>query len=426
MFRQGFLLIALLGIARSGITQSLNDSISPAMVEETVTALAANKLKGRVNYSLEQLEAAVLLADKFREYGLLPFPGYHSYFQPFFTGSPKEHKTEKLWINDREINDSLYYFFPSSPRPAPAVTDDFFILQVFPPVSDSLLFTYWEKKEKILVWIILNDTVSFSSAGGNLVIPPGMPASDLLILGSKQEPSGLKLLPSPKPPQDILYNVVGILPGREKTEEAVLFSAHYDHVDKGINAVSGEIFNGANDNASGTTAVLALARYFALRNDNNRTLVFSLFAGEEIGLLGSNAFAGQVSAEHIKAVINIEMIGMFNATGKDAFMVTGPSYSTLFPILEKNLKGEKFRVTGLDYDPRQLFRRSDNFTFYNLGIPAHSIMCSDDKEPCYHRPCDDARRIDFANMTKVIQAIAKSCHSIISGDDTPMIKNNER
>ena len=215
---------------------------------------------------------------------------------------------------------------------------------------------------------------------------------------------------------DNLYNLVAVLPGKSIPGEAIIFSAHYDHIRE-----FGGIYNGANDNASGTAAVLALAQYFALRNDNARTLIFCLFAGEELGLLGSKAFVEHVNPDSIVAVLNIEMIGLTNATGKNGFFVTGPGHSGVYDILKKNVKntGSKFRVIALKNDRTNLYERSDNYPFALKGIPAHSIMCSDDDEACYHQPCDDFRHIKIENMTNVIRAIAIGASTMISGIDTP-------
>jgi Zn-dependent M28 family amino/carboxypeptidase len=223
----------------------------------------------------------------------------------------------------------------------------------------------------------------------------------------------------------ILYNIIGILPGKSKPDEAIIFSAHYDHVDIGIDGRAEGIYNGANDDASGTTAVLLLARYFALRNDNDRSIIFCLFAGEEIGLYGSSAFIRQVEADKIKAVINIEMIGRYNRVGKDKFFVTGSEKTNLVEILKRNLINENISVKDEGEDESGLFFRSDNYPFSKKGIPAHSIMCSDDKDPCYHKPCDDTRKIDISNMTKVIRGIAKGCESLIAGTDTPEWKEKK-
>ncbi|MCX6315980.1 MAG: M28 family peptidase [Bacteroidetes bacterium] len=219
---------------------------------------------------------------------------------------------------------------------------------------------------------------------------------------------------------DTLYNIVGIIPGKNKPDEAIIFSAHYDHVDINLGFTkTGEVFNGANDNASGTTAVLMLAKYFSLRKDNERTLVFCLFAGEEMGLLGSEAFSRQVEADKVSAVINIEMIGRYNRSGKGKFFITGSKKSTLEYVFKSNLINSTVSIEPEGDDITNLFKRSDNFSFAKKGIVSHSIMCSDDYEDCYHNPCDDVNRIDLNHMTKVIRGIAQACKTLIDGSDTP-------
>jgi Zn-dependent M28 family amino/carboxypeptidase len=214
-------------------------------------------------------------------------------------------------------------------------------------------------------------------------------------------------------PSKTLVNVVGVLEGRAKRGEVMIFSAHYDHIGLQKNVVC----NGANDNASGTAALLALAGYFASRNDNERTLIFCAFAGEELGLHGSTAFVPFVNADSVVAVINIEMIGK-TFVGKDAFFVTGNAYSNLDKIIEKNLKG-KARIRREPDIDKELFKRSDNYPFALKGIPAHSIMSSDDSDPCYHSPCDDVKNLDIKNMTNLIRFIAIGTQTLISGKDRP-------
>lgn len=220
--------------------------------------------------------------------------------------------------------------------------------------------------------------------------------------------------------KDSLYNVVGVLPGKSRAGEIVIFSAHYDH----IGEEDGTIYNGANDNASGTTAMLLLADYFARRKDNERTLIFCGFAGEELGLVGSTAFAEVLKPEAVVVVINIEMIGI-PAVGKNAFFVTGGSYSNLQTIL-RNALDKKYRIRGEPAYDKDLFRRSDNYPFARKGIPAHTIMASDDDDACYHQACDDAKRIHVENMTSLIRALALSSATIISGTDTPTRVNSKR
>jgi len=220
-------------------------------------------------------------------------------------------------------------------------------------------------------------------------------------------------------PQKVLFNVVGVLPGKSLAHEALIFSAHYDHLGQGDTGSSDSIYNGANDNASGTTALLVLADYFAKRNDNERTLIFCAFSGEELGLLGSGVFVNNLNADSIVAMINIEMIGITKPKRKNTFFITGAYYSNLRQIFKNNLNSTIVKIINEPDEKKQLFKRSDNLHFALKGIPAHSIMCSDDDDKCYHQPCDEAQRIDIKNMTEIIKAIAIATHSIIMGKDTP-------
>lgn len=413
-----FLILSVI-ISHKGRTQTINDSISKESIEKTITYLASDKLGGRVNYTKEQLKAAEFISDKFASYGLEPFPGFQAFYQPFRTSLSGGAGLANVKWNGEKLKDSLFYFFSHTLNISSLDLDDFFILRVYPPVADSILFRNWNRKENVLIQIILPDTISFSEAVKNIKDPGGIPASSILLTGQNGEPASLSILPNPKLVNSVLYNVIGMIPGRSLPDEAIIFSAHYDHVNMDLYGGGVGVFNGANDDASGTTAVIELAKYFSMRKDNERSIVFCLFAGEELGLLGSQAFINYIKPERVNAVINIEMIGMHNVTGKDAFMLTGSGYSDLYKILNRNLKGDKVEVREQRSDPDNLFGRSDNYTFAREGIPAHTVMCSDDKEPCYHKPCDDVKRIDLDNMTRVIRAIAKSTSSLISGRDTP-------
>jgi Zn-dependent M28 family amino/carboxypeptidase len=172
--------------------------------------------------------------------------------------------------------------------------------------------------------------------------------------------------------------------------------------------------NGANDNASGTTAVLALAEYFAMRGDNERTLLFCAFAGEEFGLVGSKDFVRQINPEKIVANINIEMIGI-PQYGKNSIFITGVNESYLPKLLSNGFKKAGIKVKAEPAADKMLYMRSDNYAFAQTGIPAHTIMSSDDDDKCYHRHCDEYERIDIAHLTKVIRGIAVAVEEIVSG-----------
>ncbi len=414
-----FIITCFVSFSNNSFAQTSIDTINKEHVEKTITYLASDKLRGRVNYSKEQLEAAEFISKEFTSYGLKSYPGFTSFYQPFLTSYDGKKVLVDVKWNDKKLNDSLYYFFPRSLGTEALDLSVFVVLQTYSPLASSVLEANWQRTDDLLIQILISDSLSFSEATKNIQLPDGMPGSNILIVGVKEEPVNVKVIPNKSMVNSLLYNVVGIIPGRSLPGEAIIFSAHYDHIDRGINGEYGGIYNGANDNASGSTAVLELARYFAMRNDNERTLVFCLFAGEEIGLLGSHAFIDFVKPESVKAVINIEMIGITNISGKNACMLTGSGYSSLYKILVRNLEGDKIKLVEQKGDPDNFFGRSDNYTFAKEGIPAHSIMGSNDDEPCYHKTCDDVSRIDIENMTRIIKAIAKSATTLISGKDTP-------
>jgi len=217
-----------------------------------------------------------------------------------------------------------------------------------------------------------------------------------------------------------LANVVGILPGKSRPNEYVIFSGHYDHLGVGKAVQGDSIYNGANDDAAGTTAMMMLAKYYAKTRDNERTLIFAAFTAEESGGHGSVYFSKQFNPDQVVAMFNLEMIGTESKWGKNSAYITGYEKSSMGEILKKNLIGSPFTFYPDPYLDQNLFYRSDNATLAELGVPAHTISTSKmDSEPNYHKPSDEVQTLDLDNMTEIIKAIAKSATSIISGKDTP-------
>lgn len=214
-------------------------------------------------------------------------------------------------------------------------------------------------------------------------------------------------------------NVIGILPGRSKPDEYVVFSAHYDHLglnDKGED----KVYNGANDDASGTTAVILLAQYFKQLSQNERTIVFVAFTGEEVGGFGSSYFSQHINADKVVAMFNIEMIGTESKWGRNSAYITGFDKSSFGKVLQQNLQGSDFVFHPDPYPSEMLFYRSDNANLAKLGVPAHTISTSKmDSEPNYHELSDELSTLDLDNMTQIIKAIATSAAGIVSGRDTP-------
>ena len=214
-------------------------------------------------------------------------------------------------------------------------------------------------------------------------------------------------------------NVIGIIPGKSKPNEYVIFSGHYDHLGMKESG-DDKVFNGANDDASGITAVITLAEFFKKKNDNARTLIFVAFTGEETGGYGSAFFSNSINADEVVAMFNIEMIGTDSKWGKNSAYITGFERSDFGTILQKNLVGSGFNFYQDPYPQEQLLYRSDNARLAALGVPAHTISTSKmDVEPNYHKLSDEISTLDMDNMTEIIKSIAISSQTIISGKDTP-------
>ncbi len=210
------------------------------------------------------------------------------------------------------------------------------------------------------------------------------------------------------------------MPGKTTKDEYVIFSAHYDHLGVGKPINGDSIYNGANDDASGVTAVIMLAKYFKALGNNERTIVFAAFTGEEMGGLGSQYFSKQFDPNKVVAMFNIEMIGTESKWGTNSAYITGYEKTDMGPILQKNLEGTGFTFYPDPYPAQNLFYRSDNATLALLGVPAHTISTSKmDSEPNYHRVSDQIETLELDNMTMIIRSIALSSKTIVSGVDTP-------
>ena len=217
-----------------------------------------------------------------------------------------------------------------------------------------------------------------------------------------------------------LFNVVGMIPGKSKKNEIVIFSGHYDHLGIGKPMDQDSIFNGADDDASGTTAVIALAKYYKALNNNERTLIFVAFTAEEIGGYGAKYFSSQVNPDDVVAMFNIEMIGKDSKFGQNTAYITGYERSDFGKILQKNLEGTEFNFHPDPYPSQNLFYRSDNATLAALGVPAHTISTVQiDQDKLYHSVKDEYSSLDTENIYATIKGIAKSAIGIVKGVDTP-------
>lgn len=213
---------------------------------------------------------------------------------------------------------------------------------------------------------------------------------------------------------------VGAKISGNRTNEIVVFSGHYDHL--GMRGAEGDtVYNGANDDASGITAVLTLAKYFKnLGKKPERTILFVAFTAEEIGGYGSRYFSQQLNPDEIVAMFNIEMIGKPAVSGPNTAWITGFDKSDFGTLLQKAVEGTEYEFYADPYPTQNLFYRSDNATLARLGVPAHTISTTPiDVDPDYHKASDEISTLDMSHMTNTIKAISSAAVRIISGTDTP-------
>lgn len=206
------------------------------------------------------------------------------------------------------------------------------------------------------------------------------------------------------------FNIVGVIEGTDPVlkNEYIILGAHLDHIGISKPGIGGDfINNGANDDASGVTAVAELAKYFGNNKTNKRSILIAFFAAEETGLMGSKHLAKVLKNNNINlyAMLNFEMIGV-PMKGDYTGFITGFSKSNMAAKLNeysgKNLIG--YLPMEFQY---QLFKRSDNYPFFiEFNVPCQTVCTFDfTNYDYYHHVKDEFGAMDTAHMTAFIQDI---------------------
>jgi hypothetical protein len=400
--------------------QDLNTIINPAAVEKVERTLSADDMQGRQTFKPGIEKAADSIETQFRQAGLKTWNNSNSYRQPFSMFRTSTRSVNAL-LDGQAIPAAHVAIVSTAPQ---VKADDHSGFEMaYIKAGDALapeaIHYIHEKKN----YLVLVDT-SFSKNFPRLAsFGRQQFQSDhtIIFVLTSQKPATYSITAEQEVTESKLANVVGILPGKSKPNEYVIFSGHYDHL--GItkpDAKGDSVYNGANDDASGTTAVIILADYFAKMKNNERTLVFAAFTAEEIGEYGSQYFSSQFDPEKVMAMFNIEMIGTAAKWGPNTAFITGYEKSNMAQILEKNLAGTGFTFHPDPYTEQQLFYRSDNATLARQGVPAHTISTFEiDIDKHYHTLDDDINHLDMKNMAAIIRSIALSSRTIVEGKDTP-------
>lgn len=400
--------------------RDIDKIINPAEVESIEKVLSSDDMQGRASFSPGIGKAADFIEAQFRTAGLKTWDNSDSYRQPFSMVRSKILSASGSF-DGASLSAGAIVVFASEPHLK--IDEHSGYEKVFIKAGDKFpaeVIKYINGRKNYLVLVDTGFSKYFGQLSGfgrqRFKSDP-----DLVFVLTKADPSQYNIEVEQEVTESKLANVVGILPGGSKKNEYVIFSGHYDHLGIGKpNAQGDSIYNGANDDASGITAIIMLARYFGKLRTHERTLVFAAFTAEEIGGYGSRYFSQGFDPAAVMAMFNIEMIGTESKWGTNSAFITGYERTDMGKILEKNLEGSPFRFYPDPYPKQQLFYRSDNANLARQGVPAHTISTSKmDSEKYYHQLGDEIGTLDMNNMARIIKSIALSSRSIVAGTDTP-------
>lgn len=405
----------------------INQIVTRAYADHLIKTLSADDMQGRGTFTPGIDKAANFIASEFKEIGLQPLTGQNSYRQTFYkyrvTG-----KSSTFSIDGQNIAPDHLMVMGLTKDKVSLDNANTVVVKLDPNKSfrDQLRPIMASPKNQLIL-VDEKFQADFKRYNDHFSAPQTIDAINdgtksavhVFVLGKDvaNNFNGSFTTTIEKMP---LFNVVGMIPGKSKAKELVVFSGHYDHLGI-LKPVEGDsIANGADDDASGTTAVIALAKYYKALHNNERTLIFAAFTAEEIGGYGSKYFSEQLNPDSVVAMFNIEMIGKDSKFGKNTAFITGYDRSDFGKILQKNLAGTEFTFYPDPYPAQNLFYRSDNATLAALGVPAHTISTDQiDVDKYYHTVKDEYSTLDVENILSTIKAIAKSATSIINGTDTP-------
>jgi aminopeptidase YwaD len=213
------------------------------------------------------------------------------------------------------------------------------------------------------------------------------------------------------------YNAIGYLPGSDPASGTILLSAHLDHLGIGRPVNGDAIYNGANDDAAGTTAVIELAHALASGPKLKRNVLFVCYGSEELGGLGSTYFGihPPLPLKDLVTNLEFEMIGTQDPKmPKGVLLLTGWERSNFGPTLKAH-----GALLGPDpYPDQHFFERSDNYSLALQGVVAHTAA-GWGTPPTYHQPNDDLAHLDIAFMTSAIQSLIEPMRWLASTDFRP-------
>jgi hypothetical protein len=416
-------LVAILFLSSCAV-QKPEQSVQQDEITRIIKTLSSDEMQGRGTFTPGIDKAASFIEAEFKKIGLRPLAGENDFRQEFDVTriSPV---SVSVMIDGKNVDGANIAVNSEKTLLEMSNTSGAGIIKIAAGESFGQKYrAALASKIPVLVLVDQSHSSIFkrlqeNSKDGSIAAKSSDAAGAVFVLGGT-EASTFNVKATSKVETLSLFNVAGMIPGKSKEKELVLFSAHYDHLGM-IKSVDGDsIANGADDDASGTTAVISLAKYYKQLKNNERTLIFVAFTAEEIGGFGAKHFSSKLNPDDVVAMFNIEMIGKESKFGKNAAFITGYERSDFGEILQKNLAGTDFKFHPDPYPAQNLFYRSDNATLAALGVPAHTISTDQiDSDKFYHTVNDEFETLDPANIWATIKAIALSARSIVAGTDTP-------
>lgn len=399
--------------------------------------LASSALQGRGSATRDEAIAAAYVASQFESFGLKTAPGIAGYTQvariihprlaqaPSMTIAGEPLQSLKLLIGAGQVRGKFVFMSSADAPSVPAA--DIVVLTDRKAMSPAIMEAAGSKGVKLLIVPESTATEKLRSQAGSTpllrsylegsdaprrTIIATLSSSDIAWL--KAKPEGELVLSAPTTGDATeTANAIGYLPGTDPKAGYLLVSAHLDH----LGVRQGSIMPGANDDASGTTAVIELAHALAAAPPMRRGIMFVCYGSEELGGFGSRYFGAHapVPLTSIVANLELEMIGAQDPKlPAGHLMMTGFERSNFGEILQKN----GALIAKDPYPDEHFFERSDNYSLALQGIVAHTVS-GWAVVPTYHQPTDTVANLNIPFMTSAIQSLIAPLRAVANGSDTP-------
>ena len=433
---------AALALALAAATAASAQTVAPeqAIRENAVLAeetfLAGGALRGRGSATADEAIAAAYVASQFAGFGLKPAPGMTGYVQAAPVVRHRLTGTTTLTIEGQPVAGVSLIMSQGGTASGTLAA----IADATAPIPDGtavLLYTGPLMQKMSVLWraargkgvkLIIVPQSAESQAMTAMVGPASAPALEdapprpALSVVAVPADAIARLKPGVAVTFDapftidkgVTSNAIGYLPGTDPKAGVILLSAHLDHL--GVRA-DGVEMPGANDDASGTVAVIELARAFAAAGPMRRGILFVAYGAEVAGGLGSRYFGAHppVPLTDLVANIEFEMIGAQDPRlPKGALMMTGSERSTLYDMM----KAQGAMIAPDPYPTENFFQRSDNYSLALRGIVAHTFS-GWAVVPTYHQPTDTVANIDIPFMTAAIRSLVKPIALLAGGTVKP-------